>query len=111
MRNLKLNFNQRTSLVNFLSNATGPLGKITELQKVFVLLNYTDSERGQIKTVEIGAGIVSVIPPSPEFGLVEVQVEDASAETVLQEIQGFSGFRVTDVAWIDEVKTQLGRKL
>ncbi len=107
MKNLNVNFAQRLSLGNFLALATGPLGKMASLQRVYEAVRFSDADMRQIKVTDLGNGMSTFQPPSPEFGTLEVQVEDADATILHQEIDSCQQFRIADLGWVNSIKEQL----
>ena len=107
MKNLELTFAARLGISNFLGQATGPLGKISSLQRINEKVRFSDEESGQIKVEQLGNGLSSYFAPSPEFGRKTVQVEDADAAVLTAEIEACQQFRISDLAWLEPLKAQL----
>jgi hypothetical protein len=107
MKGLTLEFAERIGLAAFLGQSSGPLGKMTALQRVYDAVRLTDSEMQQVKRTDLGGGMVNVQAPSPEFGRVTAQVEDADAEVLRLEIDSCQGFRISDLKWVRRAKDQL----
>jgi hypothetical protein len=107
MKNLNLNFGQRLGLAGFLALATGPLGKMAALQRIHEAVRFTDGEMRQVKVTELGNGISGFEPPTPDFGHLEVQIEDADVAVLQQEIDSHQQFHIVDMAWVAETKRQL----
>jgi hypothetical protein len=108
MKNLNLNFAQRLNVTNFLASVTGPLGKMSALQHVYEAVRFTDEEMRQVKMTDLGNGMSSFEPPSiPDFGHLEVQIEDADASVLQQQFDSHQQFRIADMVWVGEIKKQL----
>lgn len=107
MKNLKLSFAQRLGTSNILGKATGPLGKMIALSAVFNSVKFSDEELALIKITDLGGGMQTFFPPSPTFGNLETQIEDAQAETLRCELTAYQGLTVNDVAWFSDLTKQL----
>lgn len=109
MKNLNLEFQPRMGLINIISLATGPLGKMAPLQQAWKAICLTDAENAQIIATDNGNGTATLqVPPGvPGFGRLQVQIEDSHAAALAQELEAYQGFRITDLEWVAEVKRQL----
>lgn len=108
MKEMKLKLVERVGLVNFLARATGPLGKMAALQRVFLSIRMTDAEVTACSVTDQGNGTSRIVPPSPEFGGVDVLVEEQDAQVLGAEIDRCETFTVADLDWVNAVKAQLG---
>jgi len=104
MKNITLNFWQRVGLMNVLGAATGPLAKITALTRVYEAVRLTDEEMQQVQIQDLGNGRSALMPPSPEWGTKTIEIEDADAKAVLAEIEAYSAFQISDMAWVNPIK-------
>jgi len=96
-------------LTNFLAQATGPLGKMIALQRIYEAVRFSDAEMGQIKVTPMGGGLTNFEPPSLGFGHVQAAVEDGDAMVLQQEIEGCQQFRLTDLGWVNHIKAELAK--
>ena len=108
MKNLNVTFIQRLKAANILGLASGNLDKILPLQYALESFRFNDDEMKQIKIVDRGNGIQSYEAPNGGFGNKEVKLEDAHAAAVLRELDSFQGYQVVDIAWLTDLKKQLG---
>lgn len=109
MVTLHLTFPARVGLSNLVGIATGPLGKLISLQKVFEAVRLSEEEAAQVVVRDLGNGMSSFEPPSAEFGVKDAQIEDADADVLLREIEGNQNFRMSDLTWVEAVKKQIKR--
>src|SRR5947209_7983488 len=105
MKQLELDFLTRFKLSGILAEADGPLGKITPLLAVYEKVRFNEDEAKQI-TVEQSGNMVTYKGPAdnPEFGTLDVDVEDAHATAVLNELEAWQHFKIADVTWVEKLK-------
>jgi hypothetical protein len=106
MKNLELTFAQRIGLTNFLAEATGPLGKMVAMQRIYESVRFSEDEMKQIKTKDLGNGLTGFEQPSPTFGQIKTQIEDGDAAVLRQEIDAHQRFRLADLGWVNHVKAR-----
>ena len=107
MKNLTVTFPERVGVTNFIAAATGPLGKLVALQKIYEAVRFTEPEMAEIKVKDLGNGMSSFEPPSADFGTVTVKIEDSDAAILLQDIEAHQNYHLSDLNWVNSVKSQL----
>lgn len=107
MKNLTLDFGARLGLASFLGQTTGPLAKISSLQRIHNVVRFSDEDASKIEVKPLGNGVSTFIAPSPEFGRLEAPLEDADITVLLAELDSFPNFRISDMAWVQSVRSQL----
>jgi hypothetical protein len=110
MKNLSLVVTARIGLTNMLALCSGPVAKIAPLQHVWLKVRFTEDEQKQMVMKDLGNGAASYQwPTTPDWGKVEVELEDSFASTLATEIEEYRGFHVTDIEWVEAVKAQLAK--
>lgn len=109
MKNLTLSFVQRLKATNLLGQVSGNLERILPLSNVLESVRFSDEEAKEIRITNLNGGSMQTYEaPSPGWGVKEVSLEDAHASAFLKELDGYQGYQVADVNWLQDLKKQLG---
>lgn len=109
MLNLKLEFYQRVYLWNTIGNHNAPsLKEASVFLRIIEKVRLSDQEQR-----DTGFGIVEGRygwnPPSPDYGLKAVELEDEEAKALATALEA-SPLRVNDALWLDPLVKELQRE-
>jgi len=111
MKNLKLTFGERLQLTNFLAQIDGPVGKTAPLTNVYLKARFSEEELKEVRVEQIPGSnppAQTYRTPSPDFGAVTLEVENADAAALVEELKGNAKLRVVDWAnWANVIVEQL----
>ncbi|HXS93192.1 MAG TPA: hypothetical protein VN736_01235 [Candidatus Limnocylindrales bacterium] len=107
MKAINVRFAERFGLANFVGQTSGTLAKLSAMQRIYDAVRFNESEMAQVKVTDLGNGLSNVAPPSDSFGEKTIELEDGDAQMLLQEIEGYQRFTMSDMKWVNSVKDQL----
>jgi hypothetical protein len=109
MKNLNLNFVSRFNLTAILSQVEGNLGKLSALQSIFEKIRFTEDEAKQVLVTpqENGTATYSIPENQPDFGKLDISIEDSQAGFLLAEIENWQRFKMSDLGWVEKLKSEL----
>jgi len=108
MKTIECDFITRFKLSGILDQVDGSLGKMKALGAVFDKVRFTEDEAKEITTKQVGDSVTFSTPEGhADFGRIEIEIEDGQAEFLLKELEGWQHFRISDLTWVEQLKTLL----
>jgi hypothetical protein len=109
MKTIDLDFVPRFRLLNILgaTQADMPLADLAALYNVWTKIVFSDEDESKIVKTDAGNGSTAFTAPTPDFGRISIQIEDAHAAILDRKLDSPRGATIHDVPWIEAVKRQL----
>jgi len=104
MKNLTVDFSTRIKLSNVLSLQEGSLGRLAPFNRVLDKVRFSDEESKSIKTTQQNGLVLYTGPDNrPDFGKIQIALEDADASAVTALLQSWERFTTADVGWTSKL--------